>query len=126
MSIWKTGRKNIIFRPKKYKRRMDLKFKELREYISRFDKVAVCLHETMCYETYDFISEVSEKYDDMYVIGFGMSELEFEITDFSLPYEVEEKRIDETRYFAKCIEINFSEKTREEVFEELAEIKWQK
>ena len=65
--IYKTGEK------------MELKFGELREYISKADRVAVCVNETMNYETYRFIDHVPDKFDDMYVLGFGMSEPEFSI-----------------------------------------------
>lgn len=102
---------------------MGLKFGELRKYISRIDRTAVCFHETMNYETYRFASNIPDKYDDLYVVGFGISELEFDADEFTPPDVIERSRIGENSYLAKCIEVTVAQKPREEVFAETGEIK---
>lgn len=48
-----------------------IKFGEIRKFVSRIDKISVCMKETLNYEIFDNISEVPEKYDNYYLIGFG-------------------------------------------------------
>lgn len=59
----------------------DLKFGNLRRYISVIDRISICMHETLQYENYRLIREVPELYDDYYVYGVGMIESEFSEND---------------------------------------------
>lgn len=56
---------------------MTLKFKDVRGYCSRVDRVSICMLETLAYENYRFISEVPDTYNDKYLYGFGVIESEF-------------------------------------------------
>lgn len=54
-----------------------MKFKELRKYISRIDKVSICMLETSAYENYLLLKDVPDSYDDFFVYGIGMIQSEF-------------------------------------------------
>jgi hypothetical protein len=75
----------------------DLKFGKLRRYISKIDRISICMHETLQYENYHLIREVPELYDDYYVYGFGMIESEFDDT------------------LKKCIEVMISKEPRNDI-----------
>ena len=94
----------------------DMKLGELRKYISVFDLVAVCAHETKTYETYARPADIPDKYNDKYVIGFGMSELEFEGEKLPAPELYADSKTDDNLYYAKCIEITVADRPRNEVF----------
>lgn len=55
----------------------NLKFKELRRYISYIDRLSICFKEILDYETYQFIRDVPETFDDYYVYGIGTNDCEF-------------------------------------------------
>lgn len=93
---------------------MNLKFKELKKYISVLDRVSFCMRETLRYENYRFLSDVPDKYDELFVYGIGMIESEFEIENPEYMFDVKEKDIGGTFYFAKCIEVVLAEKPRNE------------
>lgn len=57
-------------------------FRTLRKYISRIDRLSICMKETLEYANYIFLKDVPDIYDDLYVYGIGMIESEF--------YEVQE------------------------------------
>ena len=96
---------------------LNWKFREAREYISRIDRVSICMLETLCYENYRYIDEVPEKYNDYYVYGIGMIESEFEIAE-ALEREVKGKKINDKYFLAQCIEIMLSEKSKSEKIRE--------
>ena len=54
-----------------------MKFRDIRPYISNIDRVSLCDKETLSYENFQFISEVPESYDDLYLYGIGRIESEF-------------------------------------------------
>jgi len=90
----------------------NLKFKELRRYISYIDRLSICLKETSRYETYLFIRDVPETFDDYYVYGIGTNHCEFvTYTDyFNGIRDIESagQRFD----IEKCIEILLSKTPR--------------
>ena len=96
---------------------LNLKFREAREYISRIDRVSICMLETLCYENYRYIDKVPEKYNDYYVYGIGMIESEFEIAE-ALEREVKGNKINDKYFLAQCIEIMLSEKSKSEKYRE--------
>lgn len=97
---------------------MNLKFKELKKYISVLDRISICMRETLRYENYRFLSDVPDKYDELYVYGIGMIDSEFDIENPEHMLDVKEKDICEKFYFAKCIEVVLAEKPRNEFLPE--------
>lgn len=57
---------------------MAIKFKEIRKYISKIDRISICMKETLTYNNYRYIKEVPNSYDECYLYGIGMIESEFE------------------------------------------------
>ena len=86
-----------------------MKFVELKPYISRVDRLSICiLDENFGYENYTCIADVPDKYDDMYVVGIGRIESEFE-EKAVLPHEKESCAIGDGLHMVECIEIMLSE-----------------
>lgn len=81
-----------------------IKFGELRTYISRINRVSICMEETLHYENYRFIRQVPESYNDCLVYGIGMIESEFPIEE-AIELEVQGNEINDKEFFAHCIEI---------------------
>ena len=94
-----------------------MKFKELRRYISRIDRVHMLMNETLEYKNYRFISEVPESYDDYYVYGIGMRETEFPIKyaiDAAIAQGLDIDKVDrEKTIYANALEIMLSETERD-------------
>ena len=55
---------------------MDLKVKDLRNFVSRIDRISICHKETLNYENHSCMHKVPDKYDDYYVYGIGIIESE--------------------------------------------------
>ena len=86
-----------------------MQFKELKKYLSRIDRYSVCiLNESLSYENYRWLRDIPDKYDDMYVVGIGRIESEFE-EDAVFENEKKGNAIGNGQYFADCIEIVVSE-----------------
>ena len=91
-----------------------MKFTEIRKYISNIDRVSICDKDTLSYENYQFISEVPESYDEMYLYGIGRIESEFpanKAIDAAVKQGVDPTS-DEIIY-AQCIEIMLSKEPRD-------------
>lgn len=88
-----------------------LKFSELRNFISKIDRLSICIEETSEYENYRYMRNVPEKYDNYYVYGIGMIESEFKIAE-TFEFELEGNQINNELFFAPCIEIMLSEKPK--------------
>ncbi len=93
-----------------------MRFSELRKYISNIDRVSICMKDTLDYENYQFINDVPDSYNDLYVYGIGRIQSEFPIREaldeaVKMKYEISEDEMDEIIY-AECIEIMLSEKPR--------------
>lgn len=56
---------------------ISIKFKDLKPFISRVDRLSICMYETMRYENFINIRNLPQKYDEYYVFGIGMIYSEF-------------------------------------------------
>ena len=92
----------------------NLKFKELKKYISVLDRVSICRRETLRSENYHFISDIPDQYDELYVYGIGMINGEFIIEKPEHLIGVREEDRCGKFCFVKCIEIVLAEKPRNE------------
>ncbi len=89
----------------------ELRFRDLRKYVSVIDRLSICMLETMDYRNYVCLEDVPEEYDDLYVYGIGMIESEF-FKDGEYGYRTEGDR--ENLTFVTCMEIMLSKKSKEE------------
>lgn len=84
----------------------DITFRELRNYLSKIDRLSICMLETLNYHNYICLKDVPNSYDDYYVYGIGMIESEFdEINKYEYAASGELKDL----AFLHCIEIMLSE-----------------
>lgn len=90
-----------------------LKFKELKKYISRIDRLSVCMRETMQYENYRYLRMVPDRYDELYVYGIGIIDSEFSVEGEPDVVEAEGNEIGNGEFMTKCIEIMLSEIPRD-------------
>ena len=90
-----------------------LKFKELRRYISKIDRLSVCKKEDLSYDNYRYIDHVPASYDEYYVYGIGMIESEFPAEWICNPRELEHGRLGENTVMASCLEIMVSKTPKE-------------
>lgn len=66
---------------------MAIKFKELRRYISRVVRLSICFQNGY-YDNYHLIADIPKgKYDDMYVLGIGMADVEFPMDVYAAPVD---------------------------------------
>ena len=77
---------------------MNLKFKDIKKYISIIDRLSICNKETLQYQNYKCMVEVPDIFDEMYVYGIGHIQSEFEE--------------DGNLIFTHCIEIMLSTEPR--------------
>lgn len=56
----------------------DIKFKDIRNLLSRIDKISICDKDSLQYNNYLNISEVPESCDELYVHGIGLIDSETE------------------------------------------------
>ncbi len=80
----------------------ELRFGELRKYCSQIDRVSVCMEDTLAYENFEYIKDVPPGCDELFVVGFGLIESEFE------PRYPGESGIQ----FKPCVEFMLSRKPR--------------
>lgn len=92
---------------------IELKFKDLRKFISVIDRVSICMRETLMYDNYTFIQDVPDKYDEYYVYGIGRILSEFKIDEALGKKDVVGNEINEKYFLGECIEIMLAEKPRE-------------
>lgn len=90
-----------------------MKFGEFRKYVSRIDRVSICMKETLSYENFQFIEMVPDTYDAYYLYGVGLAQSEFPLSEVpELLVEMgknlspEEKK--EKIVYADCMEIMLS------------------
>ncbi len=76
------------------KKGIKITFGTIRNFCSFADKISICIKETSAYENYNCIIDVPEKYNEYYLYGFGVIDMEFEY-----PFE-------------KCTEIMISKEPR--------------
>ena len=67
---------------------MAIKFGELRKFISRVEKLSICFEDGH-YDNYLLLSDVPDgKYDELYIFGIGMVDVEFPVDVYSEPKEL--------------------------------------
>ena len=88
-----------------------IKFKELKPFITRLERLSICMYETMEYENFIRLRDVPDTYDEYFVYGIGMIESNFYKIS---KYEFSSNRNDGPLVLLPCIEIVLSEKTRED------------
>jgi|GEM_PF-825574 hypothetical protein len=82
-----------------------LKLKDIRSYISKIDPIQI-LQEDNSYENFDDISKVSTKYDEYYVLGFGViKEIKSEFSNLI--------QSTNSSSFVPCLEILLSKENKE-------------
>ena len=70
---------------------MAIKFGELRKYISRVEKLSICFEDGH-YDNYVLLSDIPEgKYDELYIFGVGMVDVEFPLDVYSEPEELPQR-----------------------------------
>lgn len=68
---------------------MAIKFQEIKKYIARNVRVSICFEDGY-YHDYLMIGDIPEgKYDDLYVYGIGMADVEFSKDIYTMPPQLE-------------------------------------
>ncbi len=94
---------------------MAITFKELKQYISRVVRISVCFTDGH-YDNYTLVSDIPEgKYDDFYIYGVGMIDVEFPLDVYTKPCNEMPERISlRDGYFIGCgLEIVVQEEPRD-------------
>ena len=90
-----------------------IQFKELKPYISKRARLSICRIETLGYENYHGIEEVTDIYDELYVYGIGRIKSEFLLEgDFYAAVIDEKDMIGNDMFYGECIEIVLSANPR--------------
>lgn len=92
---------------------MAIKFGELKKYLSRVVRLSICFEDGH-YDNFTMVSDIPDgKYDDLYVYGIGMVDVEFPLDVYSEPKGVPRRTSLEEGYFLGCgLEIVVSEEAR--------------
>lgn len=90
---------------------ISIKFKELKPFISRFDRLSICTHETGDYENFMRTGDLPDAYDEYYIYGIGMINSEFYKVS---KYEYSTNYEDGPLALLPCIEIVLSKSPRTE------------
>lgn len=70
---------------------MAIRFQEIKKYIARNVRVSICFEEGY-YHDYLMIGDITEgKYDELYVFGIGMVDVEFSMDIYTVPPELQGK-----------------------------------
>lgn len=93
---------------------MAIKFREIKKYISRVVRVSICFEDGH-YDNYILPSDIPEgKYDDLYVFGIGMTDVEFPLDIYAQPKEFPQRISRKEGFFVGCgLEIVLHEEPRE-------------
>lgn len=99
---------------------MAIKFKDIRQYISKIDRVSICMQDTLIYNNYRYIREVPHSYDECYLYGIGMIESEFKdefggMHDQDAGPDAEAGAVERPYQFYSCIEIMLSRTSRDDI-----------
>ena len=95
------------------KKPMDLKFKDLRRYLSVMDRLSICEKETGHYHNFNYISEVPDTWDERFVYGIGRIESEFFPEEHELgSRELQGRALGNGEYLLNCIEVMVSKEPR--------------
>ena len=88
---------------------LSIKFKDLKPFVTRLERLSLCMQETMQYENFIRLRDVPDTYDEYYVYGIGMIESEFYRIS---KYEFSACSDDGELVLLPCIEIVLSKKPR--------------
>ncbi len=93
---------------------MGITFAELKQYISRIEKISICFLDGQ-YDNYTLISDIPDgRYDKLYVYGVGMTDVEFSNDVYSEPSSEMPPMISMKDYYFGCgIEIVLQEEPRD-------------
>ena len=93
---------------------MAIKFSEIKKYLSRVVRLSICFEDGH-YDNYTMLADIPEgKYDDLYVFGVGMVDVEFSLDVYSEPKEFPERVSIGRGFFLGCgLEIVLTEKPRD-------------
>lgn len=93
---------------------MAIKFGELRRYLSRVARLSICFADGH-YDNYTMLFDIPEgKYDELYVLGIGMIDVEFPLDVYGEPKEFPKTIPLKGGYFFGCaLEIVLAEEARE-------------
>lgn len=91
-----------------------IKFGELKKYLSREVRLSICFSDGH-YDNYVMLSDIPEgTYDELYVYGIGMVDVEFPRDVYSEPKEFPQKISSKDVFFLGCaLEIVLAEEARE-------------
>ena len=94
---------------------MVIKFKEIRRFLARNTRLSICFLDGH-YHNYLLVSDIpSSEYDEFYVYGVGMTDVEFSLDIYSEPDEINREVTISGRGFTMqpAIEIVLSDKPRD-------------
>lgn len=94
-----------------------MKFGEFRKYVSKIDRVSICMRESLSYENYQFIEMVPERYNEYYLYGVGGIQSEFPLSEVpelvrKLGQDKSQEELEQEIVYAECLEIMLSETPR--------------
>lgn len=88
---------------------IDITFGDLRNYLSRIDRLSICMLETMNYENFIWLEDVPDTYNQYYVYGIGMIESEFyQISEYTYAANGEREQL----VIVNCIEVMLSKEPK--------------
>lgn len=95
---------------------MAITFKELKQYISRVVRISVCFIDGH-YENYTLVSDIPDgKYDNLYIYGIGMIDVEFPRDVYAKPQRENTKTVSLKDDFMGCgLEIVVQEEPRDDI-----------
>ena len=94
---------------------MAIKFCEIKKYISRVARISICFRDGQ-YDNYSLLSDIPDgRYDNLYVYGIGMIDVEFSRDVYTdLPQELPQRIFLSNGYFMGCgLEIVVQEEPRD-------------
>lgn len=93
---------------------MAIKFGELRKYLSRVARLSICFSDGN-YDNYTMLSDIPDgKYDDYYVFGVGMVDVEFPLDVYSEPKEMPHRiSINDGFFMGSALEIVLKKEARD-------------
>lgn len=93
---------------------MSIKFSELKEYLSRVVRLSICFKDGY-YDNYILPSDIPEgKYDEMFIFGIGMVDVEFPLDVYAEPKELPHLISMKDGFFLGCgLEIVVQEDARD-------------
>lgn len=91
---------------------MAIRFSELRKHLSRVGKISLCFMDGS-YKNYIMPDDIPEKYNEMYVFGIGMVDVEFPHDIYAEPGEMPGRCLGKEYYLGAGLEIVLQESPRD-------------